>query len=271
MRNTFLNNSNLTIGVFDSGLGGLTVLKQLQNDFPLFKYIYCGDTAHLPYGTKSKESIETYSNNMVNFLIDRGADIIVVACHSASSVAIDFLHSKFTIPIIEVITPSIHSAIEETKTNEICVIGTHTTINSKKYTNIINSINKNISVTELSCPLFVPIVEDGLEDHEIARMTTQLYLNSINSLNVDTLILGCTHYPILINTIKSVINKDISIIDTGVSVCNELKKYIFNSNQTSESLANNEYFFSDMPYRFHELASKFLDQKVDHVQCVEFK
>ena len=139
------------------------------------------------------------------------------------------------------------------------------------YEDFLNSINKNISVTELSCPLFVPIVEDGLEDHEIARMSTQLYLNSINSLNVDTLILGCTHYPILINTIKSIINKDICIIDTGVSVCNELKKYIFNSNQTSESLANNEYFVSDMPYRFHELASKFLDQKVDHVQCVEFK
>ena len=144
MKSIFLNNSNLTIGVFDSGLGGLTVLKQLQNDFPLFKYIYCGDTAHLPYGTKSKESIETYSKNMVNFLIDRGADIIVVACHSASSVAIDFLHSKFTIPIIEVITPSIHSAIEETKTNEICVIGTHTTINSVSYTHLTLPTNREV-------------------------------------------------------------------------------------------------------------------------------
>jgi len=271
MKNTYLNNPNLTIGVFDSGLGGLTVLKQLQKDLPFVKYIYCGDTAHLPYGTKSKESIETYSKNMVNFLIDKGADIIVVACHSASSVAMDFLHSKFTIPIIEVITPSIHSAIEQTKTNEICVIGTHTTINSKQYTNTITSIDKNISVTELSCPLFVPIVEDGLENHDIAKMTTQLYLNSINSLNVDTLILGCTHYPILINTIQSVINKDIHIIDTGVSVCNELKKYIIDSNQINESITTNEYYVSDMPYRFHELASKFLDQKVDHVQCVEFK
>ena len=102
-------------------------------------------------------------------------------------------------------------------------------------------------------------------------MTTQLYLNSINSLNVDTLILGCTHYPILINTIQSVINKDIHIIDTGISVCNELKKYIMDLNQTNESISTNEYFVSDMPYRFHDLASKFLDQKVDHVQCVEFK
>ena len=271
MKNISLTNITPTIGIFDSGLGGLTILKQLQHDFPQNKFLYCGDTAHLPYGTKSQESIEKFSSNIVNFLISKGADIIIVACHSASSVAIDHLNKNFSIPIIEVITPSINSAIEQTKTNQICVIGTHTTINSKTYFNKIKSINNNIIVHEINCPLFVPIVEEGLENHNISYMTTKLYLESINSLGVDTLILGCTHYPILINMINRVVDNNIFIVDTGVSISKDLKNIIGRNSQRNYSTPKHEYYVSDMPYRFHELASKFLDQKVDDVRCVEFK
>jgi len=271
MKNTFLNKPPKTIGIFDSGLGGLTILKQLQVDFPNNKFIYCGDTAHLPYGTKSKESIKNFSSNIVNFLLSKGADIIIVACHSASSVAINHLTNHFSIPILEVISPSINSAIKHTQTNSICVIGTHTTIASNTYFNKMKKINNQLIVHEIACPLFVPIVEEGLENSSISKMTAKLYLDSINTLNVDTLILGCTHYPMLITTIKRVINNNIFIIDTGASISSQLSSLLENSTSTQEAKPNHEYYVSDMPYRFHELASKFLDHKVDHVQCVEFK
>ncbi len=271
MKNISLINKSATIGIFDSGLGGLTILKQLQIDFPSNKFIYCGDTAHLPYGTKSQESIEKFSSNIVNFLTSKGADIIIVACHSASSVAIDYLNANFSIPIIEVITPSINAAINHTTTNKICVIGTHTTINSKTYSNKIQAINSDIMVHEIDCPLFVPIVEEGLENHNISHMTTKLYLESINSLDIDTLILGCTHYPMLIDTIKKVIDSNIFIIDTGVAVSKDLMNIIDTKAKNSNVTLKHEYYVSDMPYRFHELASKFLDKKVNNVRCVEFR
>jgi len=271
MKNLFFPNKNSTIGIFDSGLGGLTILKQLQVDFPNNKFIYCGDSAHLPYGSKSQSTIENFSSDIISFLVSKGADIIIVACHSASSVAINHINENFSIPIIEVITPSINSAIKQTQTNKICVIGTHTTINSKTYSQKINSLNSDIRVYEFSCPLFVPIVEEGLENDDIAYMASKLYLDSINSLGIDTLILGCTHYPILINTIYKVIDSGICIIDTGLSVSKDLEKIIKSDNSLDDLMPTNEYYVSDMPYRFHELASKFLDQKVNNVKCVTFK
>lgn len=271
MKNTFLNKSPKTIGIFDSGLGGLTILKQLQVDFPHNKFIYCGDTAHLPYGTKSKQSIEKFSSNIVNFLISKGADIIIIACHSASSVAINHLTNNFSIPMLEVISPSINSAIIHTQTHSIGVIGTHTTITSNTYLNKIKKINNQIIVHEISCPLFVPIVEEGLENTVLSDMTVKLYLDSINTLDIDTLILGCTHYPILITDIKRVINDNIFIIDTGASISSQLSALLSDCTLAKNHKPDHEYYVSDMPYRFHELASKFLDHKVDNVQCVEFK
>ena len=271
MKNTYLNNQQKTIGIFDSGLGGLTILNQLQNDFPQHKFIYCGDTAHLPYGTKSQQSIKIFSSKIVNFLISKGADIIIVACHSASSVAIEYLKNNFNIPILGVIKPSINSAMHHTQTNSICVIGTNTTITSKTYSKQIKATVNKIMVYEVSCPLFVPIVEEGLENSEISHMIAQLYLNPINSLDIDTLILGCTHYPILIKTIKRVINNQIFIINTGEAISKKLNSLLPNTDQSNNIKLNHEYYVSDMPYRFHELASKFLKHRVKDVQCVEFK
>jgi len=271
MKNIYLNNQRKTIGIFDSGLGGLTILNQLQKDFSHHKFIYCGDTAHLPYGLKSQQSIEIFSSNIVNFLIAKGADIIIVACHSASSVAIEYLKNNFKTPILEVITPSIISAINNTQTNSICVIGTNTTIKSHNYSKQINKINSKLKVYEIACPLFVPIVEEGLEESKISDMIAQLYLNPINSLDIDTLILGCTHYPILIKTIQRVINNQIFIVDTGKSISKRLHSLLPPTDLPDNIKSDNQYYVSDMPYRFHELASKFLKQKGIEVQCVEFK
>ena len=260
-----------TIGIFDSGLGGLTILNQLNHDFPQTKFIYCGDTAHLPYGTKSKKSIQKFCDNIVKFLISKGADMIIVACHSASSVALEYLQKSYSIPIIGVIEPSITSAIKTTQNQSIGVIGTTTTIESKTYYKKIKKINDKIFIKEISCPLFVPIVEEGLEESTISELTTKLYLESINESKIDTLILGCTHYPMLIKTIKKIINNNISIINTGESISKEIQKIIPLNISTSKTfINNNEYYVSDFPYRFHELATKFLEHEVSNVQCVEF-
>ena len=260
-----------TIGVFDSGLGGLTVLNQLNHDFPQTKFIYCGDTAHLPYGTKSKKSIQKFCDNIVKFLISKGADMIIVACHSASSVALEYLQQSYSLPVIGVIEPSISSAIKTTEQNSIGVIGTTTTIESKTYYKKIKKINKEIIVKEISCPLFVPIVEEGLEDSAISELTAKLYLDNINESTIDTLILGCTHYPMLINTIKKIVNQNISIINTGKAISEEIKKIIPpDTSKSQKFINNNEYYVSDFPYRFHELATKFLEHEVSDVKCIEF-
>ena len=179
--------------------------------------------------------------------------------------------NHFSTPILEVISPSIDSAVTHTQTNSICVIGTHTTIASNTYLNKINFLNNKLMVHEISCPLFVPIVEEGLENSEISNITAQLYLDPINSLNIDTLILGCTHYPMLIKTIKRVINDNIFIVDTGASISSQLSHLLSKGDPPECINPSHEYYVSDMPYRFHELASKFLDHQVNNVQCVEFK
>ena len=268
MRHILLNNSPPTIGVFDSGLGGLTILNQLNNDFDNFKFIYFGDTAHLPYGTKSNQSIIRFCNNIVNFLISKGANIIIIACHSASAVAIDYLKKKHSIPIIGVIQPSIVDALNITQKKSICILGTSTTINSQTYTQHINKLSNNVKTHEIACPLFVPIVEEGLENSDIALLAAKRYLDQINSLSSDTLILGCTHYPMLLKTIKKVINGNIKIIDTGLSISRELSQVISNTKVTNEKQSN-EYYVSDLPYRFNDLASKFLNHPIDNVQQVE--
>ena len=265
MSNISSNKTSSIIGVFDSGLGGLTILNQLKFDYPKNQFIYFGDTAHLPYGTKSKESIIQFCDNIVQFLISKGATIIVVACHTASAVALNYLKEKYDIPIVGVLESSINAAIAQTTSNHIAVLGTHTTIASHSYKNRIISISDNITVNEIECPLFVPIVEEGLENTKIALFAAQLYLDNINNCNVDTVILGCTHYPILINIINKIIHSNIHIIDTGLSVSGDINHLV-----SSPDISNDDrYYVTDIPYRFNTLASKFLKytiNKIEHVR-----
>tara|TARA_B100001123_G_C15284862_1_gene1015264 strand:+ start:1226 stop:2032 length:807 start_codon:yes stop_codon:yes gene_type:complete len=266
MKHISLNNSNPVIGIFDSGLGGLTILNQLNQDFNNSQFIYFGDTAHLPYGTKSHKSIIRFCDNIVDFLISKGANIIVIACHSASAVALDYLKKKYSIPILGVIKPSIIHALQSTTKNSICVLGTSTTINSHTYRDHIKQLSDKIEIYEIACPLFVPIVEEGLEDSEIATLATRMYLDQISSIPIDTLILGCTHYPILLNKIKETINNNIQIINTGSSISIALSNIVTNSENISNT--STQYYVSDLPYRFNDLASKFLNSPIDHVQQI---
>ncbi len=271
MKNKYSNSKIKTIGIFDSGLGGLTILNQLKKNIPNVRFIYFGDTAHLPYGNKSQHSIRKFCNKIVNFLLSKGADMVIVACHSASSVALDDLNNTFDIPIIGVIEPSIDEALQQTQTDSIVVLGTSTTIDSHTYKKKIDTKNSTIDVHEIACPLFVPIVEEGLENSEIAQLVVKKYLHKITKLNIDTMILGCTHYPLLIKQIHSYIdynNKNkILIIDTGVVISKYIKKHVeIDDKNISPSIL---YFVSDTPYRFHELASNFLHFNVGEVVQIE--
>ena len=194
-------NQKIKIGIFDSGLGGLTVFKSLASTYrQSASFVYLGDLAHLPYGDKSKKSIVKYSQQIVNFFLNKAVDIIIIACNSASSVALKELQAD--VPIIGTINPSVQQVVKKFNGQSIGVIGTDTTINSQAYNKAFKDY-KDYHIYSVSCPLFVPIVEEGLENSDIALLTSRMYLSKINSLSIDTLILGCTHYPMLLKTIRN--------------------------------------------------------------------
>ena len=208
----------LPIGVFDSGLGGLTVLKSLEKILPNESFIYFGDTAHVPYGNKSAKTVINYSRKIVKFFISKKIKAIVIACNTASSVAYKQLKNEFNIPIFDVVLPSAKYSNILSKTRSIGIIGTQNTIQSKSYNQAFTNLNSNCKIIESICSLFVPIIEEGWANTNIAIDIAKIYLNKFNNTKIDILILGCTHYPIMEQTIKKVINSDISLISSGDSV-----------------------------------------------------
>mgnify|MGYP001169356726 FL=1 len=257
-----MKNNNQPIGIFDSGLGGLTVLKELKMILPKESFIYFGDTAHLPYGTKSKDTIIKYSSQICKFLIKQKVKLIIVACNTASALAIETLEKHINIPIINVIDPCIQRAIKITKKKSIGIIGTQATINSKAYDVKLNQLNHDLDITSQACPLFVPIIEAGLTDHKITNNICELYLNKKKFSEIDVLILGCTHYPLLIETIKKHISKKIIIINSANIVAVFVKKFLY-ENKLSISNQNQhyiKYFLTDKSIKFNKLASIFLKE-----------
>lgn len=245
------------IGVFDSGVGGLSVVKHLMNRFNS-DIIYLGDTARLPYGTKSKDTIVKYSIQNAEFLISKDIDAIVVACNTASSFAIDELREKYDIPIFGVVEPAAKRAAEF---DNICVIGTQATISSNAYLKKIRKYNNNCKIEQRACPLFVPLVESGWIDNEITYMTAKRYLFDINC---DVLILGCTHYPLLKDVIRKVIPK-IELIDSGEALAESLDEYkdIFQGNGRLEC------YTTDSKEKFAELGKMFLGKKFNGVRLTD--
>tara|TARA_Y100000996_G_scaffold380500_1_gene334444 strand:- start:203 stop:1000 length:798 start_codon:yes stop_codon:yes gene_type:complete len=258
------------IGIFDSGLGGLTVLKQIQHCLPFEDYIYFGDTAHLPYGSKSNDCIIDYSYNIANFLISKNVKAIIIACNSASSVAKEYLQQQFDIPIFEVITPSVEHAVNVTNNKRIGIIGTETTIKSKIYSQKISNLDQSIYVEEIACPLFVPIIEEGLENNNITTDIAKLYLDSMIESNIDTLILGCTHYPIIKDQLSSLLPKQIKFITSGRPTGIALEKYLFANNQLNNNDKGKTCFYvSDAALKFKHLGSKFLNNDINNIKLVQ--
>jgi glutamate racemase len=249
-------NSVSRIGVFDSGLGGLTVLNAICAANKGLSIVYFGDTARVPYGSRTPETILHYARQDVRFLLSKDVEAIVVACGTVSAIALKELHREFSIPIIGVIEPACDAAAKVTKTNHICVIGTHATVHSNAYSDYINRTYPDCSVSGIECPLFVPLIENGFrEDDPITVMTVERYLAPIRNTDIDTLILGCTHYPFLFDTIQKAL-PDVHLIDIGEALSEVLRKDLSLKENTSENFV--EYSFSDRETGFKRFDSEHL-------------
>ena len=262
--------NNRPIGVFDSGLGGLTVVKALKKILPNERILYFGDTARLPYGVKSRDLIIQYSMQIAKFLIKNDAKMIIIACNTATAMALEILKNNFTdTPIIGVIEPGSVQASLDSKNKKIGVIGTVATINSKAYDISLSLIDKEIQVFSKECPLFVPFVEEGMVKGEAINLIVEHYLSSFKN-KIDTMILGCTHYPILKPAIKDFV-KNIKLVDSASAVANHAKSILIKKSLVSELEYPNqvECFVTDLPRKFEKLGEIFLGEKINHPQLVD--
>lgn len=260
------------IGVFDSGVGGLTVVKELSRLLPNEKIIYFGDTGRVPYGNKSKETIVHYSLQVAYFLMKKKIKMLVVACNTASSVSLPTLKRHFHIPVLGVIEPGARSAIEATGTKNIGVIGTLGTVKSGAYKKALKKINSSVKVYQNACPLFVHLAEDGWNKNKIARLISDEYLKPFKGKGIDTLILGCTHYPILKDVIQQSAGKKVQLIDSGKETAKEVKRILEKKNMLnkSKSAEKNQsvFYVSDLPHKFKEVSQRFLARELKKVHKV---
>ncbi len=213
----------MPIGIFDSGVGGLTVFKEIVKEYPESDIFYLGDTARVPYGNKSKETIIRYSLECGEFLKSLNIDVLVIACNTASSYALPILRKYLDIPVIGVVLPGVKTALKKTKNKKIGVIGTLATIRSNSYKDLLLKEEQNLKIYQKPCPLFVPLVEEGMIDNHIAKIVVKEYLDDLVAKGIDTLILGCTHYPLLKNTIKS-LYPELNIVDSSKATAEFLKE-----------------------------------------------
>jgi glutamate racemase len=262
--------SNRPIGIFDSGIGGLTVLKEILRVLPEENTIYLGDTARVPYGIRSPETVIRYSFENTKFLSSKDIKILVVACNTASSVGIDAIRSRVSIPVVGVIEPGAKAAVRATRSKKIGVIGTEATIRSSAYAKAIKGIDESIEVIGLSCPLFVPLVEEGWTEGDIAAMVAEKYLADLKNRDVDTVVLGCTHYPLLKKVIAEVMGAEVQLIDSAIEISREIRVILedLGIKRDTKSHSFREYYVTDSPQRFLKVGEKFLGQDIDHIEKV---
>ncbi len=259
------------IGVFDSGIGGLTVLKEIIHELPNENTIYLGDTARVPYGIRSPETVTRYSFENTKFLFTRDIKLLVIACNTASSISLDAIQKNTPIPVVGVIEPGAKTAVKTTKNKKIGVIGTEATIRSQAYTKAIKNLDNTIQVFSLACPLFVPLAEEGWTEGEIALLIARKYLDSIRNKGIDTLVLGCTHYPLLKNVIADVMGKDVALIDSAIETSHDVDNILekLNLKRDQKNVNIREFYVTDAPEKFLKLGEHFLGQTIDHIQKVE--
>lgn len=252
------------IGIFDSGIGGMTVAKAVEQYLPDYPLVYLGDIAKAPYGSKSPQTITDYSLKNSEFLIKKGAKIIIIACNSAASVATEKLRSTLDIPILEVIEPAVAAAVKSSKKGNIGVIGTRATIQSDIYKKLILEKNASAKVISKACPLLVPLVEEGWLNKRETKMILRRYLHPMRHQQLDTLILGCTHYPILKDLIQYRIGKKVTLIDSSIEVAKTLKDYLTNNPSLAKELCATElksqYYVSDMTETVQKTAQRIFNR-----------
>lgn len=254
------------IGIFDSGVGGLTVYKAIRKAFPHEHLIYFGDTARVPYGPKSAETIIDYSVQNARFLLQQGIKILVVACNTSSAVAIPFLQKLTDIPIIGVIEPGSKVALSTSKNKRIGIIGTEGTIKSGAYSRAIKSREPNAEIVSAACPLFVPIVEEGWQDNPIAENIVRQYLEPLLAQDIDTLVLGCTHYPLLKDVIQKVAGQGISLVDSADAIAKYLTKHI--EIKETDTAGTDSFYVSDNEEKFARIAQSILGTPLHNLRRV---
>lgn len=260
--------SQSAIGVFDSGLGGLTAVKQLLDILPNENIIYFGDTGRVPYGSRSRESIIKYSAQDAAFLLKHNVKMIIAACGTASSVAKDYLENNLDVLYTGVVSPTAYAAAKVTRNGKIGVIGTTATISSHSYKKYLNHFNSSIETFEQDCPLFVPLVENGFisPDDPVVQLVVKRYLAPLKNKNVDTVIMGCTHYPILREAIQNEMGQNVTLIDSGRETAIYAAKLLKESNLLTNSTEKGkcEFYVSDTPHGFSSIASLFLGRDIDN-------
>ncbi|MCX5642401.1 MAG: glutamate racemase [Candidatus Omnitrophica bacterium] len=255
---------NKPIGVFDSGLGGLTVVFNLQKSFPEKEIIYFGDTARLPYGNKSPETIQNYARQNTRFLLSFQPEMVVVACHTASALALGKLKTEFSLPIVGVLAPAVKAALAKTRNGRIGIIGTSATVKSNSYPAEIKKANPKIKVYGLACPLFVPLVEEGLFSGPLTNMVVAHYLKSLKEKKIDTLILGCTHYPMLKAVIAGFMGPKVTLVDPSEEVMPEIAAQLKERGQKAGAVSKGglRIYLSDITPNFRKVATSFLKKEL---------
>ncbi|HVO91752.1 MAG TPA: glutamate racemase [Terriglobales bacterium] len=258
------------IGVFDSGIGGLTVLHEIMEALPCENTLYLGDTARAPYGTKSVETVLRYSFENCEFLIQKDVKLVVVACNTSTAVALSQLAQQLPVPVIGVIEPGVRAAVKITKNKRVGVIGTEATIQSGAYTRALKVVDPEIEVYSRACPLFVPLVEEGWTDNDVVEMTVKAYLGSLKQSGIDTLILGCTHYPLLKKAIRKYLGSGVRLVDSAEETAREVEARLKKASIARKTgRGTHGFFVTDAPDRFVKVGRRFLGEKVESAVRIE--
>jgi len=259
------------IGIFDSGIGGLTVLKEIVRKLPDENIIYLGDTARVPYGIRSAETVTRYCFENTNFLLSQEIKMLVVACNTATAVSLEAVKKEFPLPVIGVLEPGARAAVAATKTRKIGIIGTEATINSGAYERAIKRLAPDIEVTSIACPLFVSLAEEGWTDNDVAELVAEKYLAPFRKSGIDMLVLGCTHYPLLKAVISKAIGPGITLIDSATETAKEvadvLEKLKWRGSGNSEGIR--KFYVTDTPARFEMIGKRFLSDSQLHAEQVK--
>ncbi len=260
------------IGVFDSGVGGLTVVRALMERLPFENIIYFGDTARVPYGVKSVETICRFAGEITDFLLKSGVKILIVACNTMAAVASEVISGLSSVPVLNVIEAGALAAISVTRRKYIGVIGTPATINSNAYARAIHRLDPAMRIYSHACPLFVPLVEEGWLDHPVTRLTAMEYLKPVTCHKIDTLVLGCTHYPLLKPLLQELVGGEISLVDSAEAMAEQTARTLAQTDMRNPRRTGPEYRFyvSDVPLRFQAIGERFLGRALPEVRVVRW-
>jgi glutamate racemase len=258
------------IGVFDSGIGGLTVVRELIRQLPDERIVYFGDTARLPYGPKSPDTVRRYSLEIGAWLVEQGIKVLVVACNTATAHALATLREHMPVPVIGVVEPGARAAVDATRSGSIGVIGTIGTINSGAYERAVRAMLPDATITTRACPLFVPLVEEGWTDREVTRMVAREYLSPLAAARVDAVVLGCTHYPLLKPILHEVLGDDVQLIDSAERTAFETGRVLRDAGLAAPAGGGGGHRFiaSDAPEQFLRLGQRFLGAAIERVETV---